>query len=136
MVHSGGTALLLLVGIRLPTAQPVEELLRVQVQLGSDLAELEKLLAVHALQHVDQILHKTVVHGNAVQKHLKGVLVGIGVGGRGLFLRGRGFLRLARVLKKQLKTAKVAAFGEQLLRKHRAVLGGAGADKGGHAHIL
>jgi hypothetical protein len=39
-------------------------------------------------------------------------------------------------LKKQLKTAKVAAFGEQLLRKHRAVLGGAGADKGGHAHIL
>lgn len=64
------------------------------------------------------------------------MLVGIGVGGRGLFLRGRGFLCLIRVLKKQLKTAKVAAFGEQLLRKHRAVLGGAGADKGGHAHIL
>ena len=107
-------------------SQPVEELLRVQIQLGGDLAQLEEFLAIHALEDVDEILYQSVIHGDAVQKHLKGVLVGVRVrlGGCGVLLRGGRCIRDGRTL------------GEQLLRKSGAVLRGADADKGRHAHGL
>ena len=107
-------------------SQPVEELLRVQIQLGGDLAQLEEFLAIHALEDVDEVLHQSVVHGDAIQKHLKGVLVGVRVRlrGRSVLLRGGRCIRDGRTL------------GKQLLRQSGVVLRGAGTDKGRHAHGL
>ena len=118
-------------------SQPVQELLRVQVQLGGDLAQLEELGAVHTLEYVNEVLHQPIVHGDAVQKDLEGVLAGVRVRLRRLGRSFRRGFRRLRTLQEDLKSAQIAALGdEQLLRQHRAVLRGAGADKGRHAHGL
>ena len=46
VIHYGGAGPLLLTSVVLPVSQPVQELLRVQIQLGGDLAQLEELGAV------------------------------------------------------------------------------------------
>ena len=136
-VHHGGADLLGLRGVLLLVAQPVEKLVGIQIQLGGDLAQLIKLLPILLFQHLDEVLHQPVVQRNAVQKHLEGVLAGVGIGG--IFLRL--FLRLGRLLLRLLR---------QRLRRRQHILhgeivigflgdlvagrSGAGAHKGGDAH--
>ena len=80
-------------------------------------------------------MYQPVVHGDAVQQHLKGVLVRIPVR-FGCNLRFGRTRSIVHIPEKRLKAAQIAAFLEQLLRQLRAVLGGAGPDKTGHAHGL
>ena len=97
------------------------------------MAQLKKFLPVLGFQHLDKILHQTVVHFNAVQKHLKGVfaLVGIGL----YLLRFLRRLRLAFcIFSKKFHRTGVHIALKQRFRKLCAVLGGAAAYKFRHAH--
>ena len=134
-VHNNGTGAFLLTGIILTVAQPIEKFLRVKVHTGSDLTELIKFFPVPFFQDIYQVLHQTVVHGHAVQEHLKGVLAGIGVGLDWLFRCLCAFL--LRRLGGAEQSGKVSgiALPIEFLRQRHTVLCRAGPDKSGNPHF-
>ena len=135
-VHNNGTGAFLLIGIILTVAQPIEKFLRVKVHTGGDLTELVKFLPVLFFQNIDQVLHQTVVHGHAVQKHLKGVLAGVGVGLDWLFRCLCAYLlRRLGGAEQSGKVSGIAPLLTELLRQRHTVLCRAGPDKSGNTHF-